>query len=111
MGKLKHAGFLTLIYSLIMAGLICLIVYLISTNVIFNIKETVFLIGLVLVLVGIVFLIARHQSRVVSFEVTEAIRQLSGEEDKKGSFLLTGFNGFTILLTGVFILLIDAFIT
>ncbi len=110
MGKLKQTGVLTLIYGLIIAVLICLIMYLFSLNTVYDIKETLFLIGLVLVLVGIVFLIAKNQSKVINFEATEAIRQLSEADNRKGRFLLSGFNGFTILLTGVFILVIDAFL-
>ncbi len=123
MGILKFKRILTLVYSVIISAVIYLISYLIYRRISFNLKETFFLIGLVLVLIGIVMLIARNPMRISGFGSRQKSLQQGGEEsdeeevteadeetlpDKKS--LLLGFNSFTIALSGVILLVVDAFL-
>lgn len=118
---------LTLVYSGIISAVLYLISYLVSQKIKFNMKETFFLVGLVLVLSGIVMLLAKNparfnglssrQKKVQENDIREGcIQEREEEEDDesdenansaKKSFLL-GFNSFTIALSGVILLAVDA---
>jgi|GEM_PF-5090739 len=109
MSKMRLKYLLTLVYSAVIAAVFCLVAYLISQRINFNLKETYFLIGLVAVLAGILIIIAKNQSRVTVADIVEK----NMEEDEPGAeeaVVLLGLNGFTLVLSGVFLLVIDAII-
>jgi Ca2+/Na+ antiporter len=112
MSKLK--SILTLLYSAVIAGLLYYILYLVSLRIKMNFSESLFLIALVLVIIGIVVLITKNprfvncggRQRSASIEEDEEI-----DEPKTTikSFLI-GFNSITIILIGVLLLVVDAII-
>lgn len=110
MGKLRLKSIITLAYSAVISVLFYLTGFLISLRISFNIKETFFLIGLVLVLVGIVTVIAKNQNWSTAPDTSEAKEDRDGKNLEKAGMLLLGFNGFTLVFTGVFLLVIDALI-
>ncbi|MDF2985779.1 MAG: hypothetical protein K0R50_1289 [Eubacterium sp.] len=114
MGKLRIKRIFTLLFGAVAAGLFCLVAYLISLKVTYNIKETLFLLGLVMVLSGIVILISRNQNKAVNIDLNaKQDTEDSKAEDNAAvdiSILLSGFNGFTVVVVGVFILIVDAFL-
>lgn len=123
MGKYKLKKILTIIYSAIITTLFCLLVFFIPIKAKINIKESFFLIGLVLVLIGIFLLITKNSIRLnaISKQKAEESNLLDDEEEdnddedddikktQTSSFFL-GFNSFTVVLTGVFILIVDLFL-
>ncbi len=114
MGKLRLKRILTLSFGAVIAGLFCLVASLISLKVTYNIKETMFLLGLVMVLTGIVILISRNQNRAVTADLsTKQSTEDSKTEDCtiwNISTVLSGLNSFTVVVAGVFLLIIDAFL-
>ncbi len=109
MSEWRRKGLLTLVYSAIISAVFCFGAYFISQRINFNVKETFFLIGLVAVLAGILITIAKNQSRVTGAGIAEQNEE--GEEPETGrAWILLGFNGFTLVLSGVFLLVIDAVI-
>ncbi len=109
MSRLRLKRILTLAYSAVITALFCISTYLISSRVSFDLKETFFLIGLVLVLVGIVIIIVRNQSRTGFNNFSNPGNEDSGDEDNESTFLL-GLNSFTPVIVGVLLLIIDAII-
>ncbi|OPX44168.1 hypothetical protein CLHUN_19670 [Ruminiclostridium hungatei] len=109
MSKWRLKYLLTLVYSVAIAAVFCLVAYLISQRINFNLKETYFLIGLVAVLAGILIIIAKNQSRVTVSDIVEQNME-EDEPGKEGAGILLGLNGFTLVLSGVFLLVIDAVI-
>lgn len=110
MGKLKLKSILTLAYSAVLSVLFCLAGYLISLRISYNFIETLFLIGLVLVLAGIVIIISKNQNRTTVVDAAEPKHDKSEITDEGTRLILLGLNGFTSVFTGVFLLAIDAFL-
>lgn len=110
MSKLKLKNILTLACSAVLSVLFCLAGYLISLRISYNFTETFFLIGLVLVLAGIVIVISKNQNRVTAADAAEP-KQEEDEMTAEGArLILLGLNGFTAVFTGVFLLVVDAFL-
>ncbi len=107
MSRFKLKSILTLAYSAFISVLFCLAGYLISLRISYNYKETFFLIGLVLVLIGIVVVISKNQNRVAAVDIAEPKQEEDEITDKETGLILLGLNGFTSVFTGVFLLVID----
>lgn len=115
MGQIKNL--LTLLYSVILSVFLYYLLYFASLRIKINFNESLFLIALVIVIIGIVVLIARNQR----FANQGRIRQKAAypeedsdstktEDESSGPFILSGFNSITIILTGVFLLIVDVII-
>lgn len=110
MSRLRLKRILTLAYSAVITALFCILAYLVSVRISFDLKETFFLIGLVFVLVGIVIIIVRNQNRTGFSNFSNPNNEDSEvTEDNKSTFML-GFNSFTPVMVGVLLLIVDAII-
>lgn len=116
MAKYRFKTILTIIYSAVIGVLLCILMFFISSKKNINLKESFFLIGLVLVLIGIVILITKNPLKInalgakqkpVEYELPEDEEEAVKPEVKT---VLLGFNSFTVVLVGVFFLIVDLFL-
>ena len=117
MSKYKLKRVLTFLYSTIISAMFCLFLYLISLRIKINFKESLFLIGLVFILIGIVVLISRNPIKMNGLRPIQkpSENEFSNEDceevvkpEAKAIFL--GFNSVTIVLSGVLLLIVDTFL-
>lgn len=111
----KIKSFLTLLYSAVIAGFLYYALYLFSLRIKMKFSESLFLIALVIVIIGIVVWIAKNprfanysgfKQKIANVEEDEEL----GEPKLHVKALLIGFNSVTIILTGVLLLVVDAII-
>lgn len=117
MGKHKIKSILTFLYSAIISTFFCFVLYLISFKSKINFRESLFLIGLVFILIGIVVLISKSPMRSNVF----GSRHKSGKDEyideayeevvkPAAKTFLLGFNRNIIVLVGVLLLIVDVFL-
>lgn len=107
----KQKSVLTLLSSIVFAGMLFFILYLVSLKIKMHFTESLFLIALVLVLIGIVLSIFRSP-RLMSGNILKT-RDLPVDEetpDTPKSAKPISFSAAIIILTGVFLLVVDAII-
>lgn len=111
----KIKSFLTLLYSAVIAGFLYYALYLFSLRIKMKFSESLFLIALVIVIIGIVVSIAKNPRFINCGGMRQ--KNASVEEDDESDepkilakSLLIGFNSVTIILTGVLLLVVDAII-
>jgi len=117
MSKYKIKRILTFLYSTIISALFCLFLYLISFKIKINFKESLFLIGLVFILIGIVVLISKNPIKMNGLRPMQKPSEVEfSDEDNEevvkpeAKAILLGFNSVTIVLSGVLLLIADVFL-
>lgn len=119
MGKSKLKIILTFAYGAVVSALFYYMLYLVSFQIRMNFKESLFMIALVLVLIGIVVLISRtprNSDKTYSRQKqNDADDDNIGDDDRCDYYkkpwpwkLLLGVNGLSLVLSGIYLLIIDS---